>query len=650
MSAEQGSNGNLNPDDTFKILIATDIHLGFSYNKRRGQELDDSFVTFEEILQYGKEHEVDFILLGGDLFHETKPSQIAVIKCMELLRKYCLGSREIKVQFLSDPEVVFKHCTYKNVNYEDPNFNVSMPIFSIHGNHDDPSFGAVGSMDLLSVSGLVNYFGKWTDLTQVTIPPLVMKKGETHVALYGLSYINDQRLSRLIRDYKVDMLRPKEIPNCFNIFVLHQNRVQRKQYAYVPQHKLPNFLDLIIWGHEHECRITPEFISEGEYFISQPGSSIATSLCSGEAKLKHIGLLSINGMKFKMKKLRLQTVRPFAFDNLVLKDEDIPKNYTQPLSESVYNFVDNHIENVLIPNAAKQLSGHPMQPIQPLIRLRIFYSEEDEMFDVIKMAQKYCEEVANPMDMIIFRKATSYDKKSRSSLDNINDDLEDIARALCYNDEEADWNTTVQGEVKKHFTSEQNKDKLTVLTVNGLNEALNRFIDRGDNDAFENLVCHQMKKTVTYLETCDIDADGDITAQIKSFRDKRTAKAQEEEGEIRQFFNSENRTTRTAICDLFKDIESHNSSEDKTNKVPATRGKGRGTGTGTRDKGSPGGRGSAKTSNKDSLHVTTTRPSRVTKPTKKQDQTTLQTVMVTSLSQHKQSSTKVTFINDSDSD
>ena len=25
------------------------------------------------------------------------------------------------------------------VNYEDPNYNVSIPVFSIHGNHDDPA-------------------------------------------------------------------------------------------------------------------------------------------------------------------------------------------------------------------------------------------------------------------------------------------------------------------------------------------------------------------------------------------------------------------------------------------------------------------------------------------------------------------------------
>lgn len=62
-------------------------------------------------------------------------------------------------------------------------------------------------MDILSATGLVNYFGKWTDLTRVVIPPLILKKHNTHVALYGLSYINDQRLSRLYRDEKVCLLQ-----------------------------------------------------------------------------------------------------------------------------------------------------------------------------------------------------------------------------------------------------------------------------------------------------------------------------------------------------------------------------------------------------------------------------------------------------------
>jgi hypothetical protein len=45
----------------------------------------------------------------------------------------------------------------------------------------------------------------------------------------------------------------------FNIFVLHQNRVQRGQGAKnaVREDYLPPFLDLVVWGHEHECLPDP---------------------------------------------------------------------------------------------------------------------------------------------------------------------------------------------------------------------------------------------------------------------------------------------------------------------------------------------------------------------------------------------------------
>lgn len=53
---------------------------------------------------------------------------------------------------------------FGRVNYEDPNFSVGLPIFSIHGNHDDPTreggIEALAALDLLHVANLVNYFGK----------------------------------------------------------------------------------------------------------------------------------------------------------------------------------------------------------------------------------------------------------------------------------------------------------------------------------------------------------------------------------------------------------------------------------------------------------------------------------------------------------
>ena len=54
------------------------------------------------------------------------------------------------------------------VNYRDPNMNIAMPVFSIHGNHDDPSgLGGFSCLDSLHSTGLINYFGRINNLEEV---------------------------------------------------------------------------------------------------------------------------------------------------------------------------------------------------------------------------------------------------------------------------------------------------------------------------------------------------------------------------------------------------------------------------------------------------------------------------------------------------
>lgn len=44
---------------------------------------------------------------------------------------------------------------------------------------------------------------------------------------------------------------------------------------------------MVVWGHEHECLLTPVASESGKnFFVTQPGSSIATSLSEGEAEQK----------------------------------------------------------------------------------------------------------------------------------------------------------------------------------------------------------------------------------------------------------------------------------------------------------------------------------------------------------------------------
>ena len=324
---------DVDPNETLRIMIATDNHLG--YGEKYPERQNDSFITFDEILQIARDEEVDFVLLCGDLFHENRPSRNSEHNCMKILKKHVFGDRPVSVEFASDPELNFSHCdpNHRNVNYMDMNLNIALPIFSVHGNHDDPcGIGGYSSLDNLHTAGLVNYFGRVNNLKEITICPLLFKKGENRLALYGMSSVKDERLHRLFRENLVKMLKPEEeTDSWFNLFVLHQNRTKRG-YAtknYIPEHFIDDMFDLVLWGHEHECRIEPEEIHLGEgengkdrlLFISQPGSSVATSLCESEAVEKKCGILTIHKKLFKMETRTLETVRPMLFRTINLKDD-----------------------------------------------------------------------------------------------------------------------------------------------------------------------------------------------------------------------------------------------------------------------------------------------------------------------------------------
>lgn len=40
---------------------------------------DDSFVSFEEVFEIAARNNADFVLLGGDLFHDNKPSRYTIV-------------------------------------------------------------------------------------------------------------------------------------------------------------------------------------------------------------------------------------------------------------------------------------------------------------------------------------------------------------------------------------------------------------------------------------------------------------------------------------------------------------------------------------------------------------------------------------------
>ena len=78
------------------------------------------------------------LLLGGDIFHENKPTRKTMHQTFDLLREYVLGDEPVGFQIISDQREAFAD-RRGLVNYEDPNFAIGLPVFAIHGNHDDPT-------------------------------------------------------------------------------------------------------------------------------------------------------------------------------------------------------------------------------------------------------------------------------------------------------------------------------------------------------------------------------------------------------------------------------------------------------------------------------------------------------------------------------
>uniref|UniRef100_A0A8C9AKI3 Double-strand break repair protein n=1 Tax=Prolemur simus TaxID=1328070 RepID=A0A8C9AKI3_PROSS len=569
----------LDDENTFKILVATDIHLGFM--EKDAVRGNDTFVTLDEILRLAQENEVDFILLGGDLFHENKPSRKTLHTCLELLRKYCMGDRPVQFEIISDQSVNFGFSKFPWVNYQDGNLNISIPVFSIHGNHDDPTGAdALCALDILSCAGFVNHFGRSMSVEKIDISPVLLQKGSTKIALYGLGSIPDERLYRMFVNKKVTMLRPKEDENSwFNLFVIHQNRSKHGSTNFIPEQFLDDFIDLVIWGHEHECKIAPTKNEQQLFYISQPGSSVVTSLSPGEAVKKHVGLLRIKGRKMNMQKIPLQTVRQFFMEDVVLADHlDIFNPDNPKVTQAIQSFCSEKI-TVMLENAERERLGNSRQPEKPLIRLRVDYSGGFEPFSVLRFSQKFVDRVANPKDIIHFFRHREQKEKTEEEIN--------FGKLITKPSSEG---TTLRVEdlVKQYFQTAEKNVQLSLLTERGMGEAVQEFVDKEEKDAIEELVKYQLEKTQQFLKKRHIDALEDKIDEESLFKSSSEFFSHKLLFNLARALRSQSEDSASAFSadDLMSIDLAEQMANDSDDSISAPLNKGRGRGRGRR-----GGRG-----------------------------------------------------------
>ena len=202
------------------------------------------------------------------------------------------------------------------------------------------------------------------------------------------------------------------LQHVFKLTLSSPCRVAHGPKSSVPENGFDDEVDLIVWGHEHDCRIDPEPVTGKGYYISQPGSSVATSLAAGEAIPKHVGLLKIQGRAFNMEKIRLRTVRPFVFDDVVLTDieeiEGMPLDTKLKVNKYLKRRVNELIEkaNAEWDELYADDDEIPARPL-PLVRLRVEYSTGHEIGNPQRFGQDFTNKVANPRDIVQFsRKKT----------------------------------------------------------------------------------------------------------------------------------------------------------------------------------------------------------------------------------------------------
>lgn len=71
----------------------------------------------------------------------------------------------------------------------------------------------------------MNYYGRTPESDNIQVKPVLLQKGRTKLALYGLSNVRDERLFRTFRDGKAKFFRPDtQQSDWFNLMAVHQNQ------------------------------------------------------------------------------------------------------------------------------------------------------------------------------------------------------------------------------------------------------------------------------------------------------------------------------------------------------------------------------------------------------------------------------------------
>jgi hypothetical protein len=231
------------------------VHAGNLWGGGRG----NAEYTAEERKETLEERKRTGEILGGIIEEKrgiAKPRKISEIsggvdlvewhKMVRLLRDHVFGSRSI------DFEVVWEK---RRPNYACENINVGLPVWGIEGKLEAKG-GKVrekiisgencvekeeGVWPVLETEGYVNWLR-----SEIAKPltPVIIKKGETKIALYGLNY--QRNIREVLEKGGIKLLMPQKEEEVFSILVMHLDGKKEEPEDFLKL--LPKELDLVVFG------------------------------------------------------------------------------------------------------------------------------------------------------------------------------------------------------------------------------------------------------------------------------------------------------------------------------------------------------------------------------------------------------------------
>lgn len=242
---------------------------------------------------------------------------------------------------------------------------------------------------------------------------------------------------------------------------------------------------------------------------------------------RHICLLEIKGKAFNMTKIKLQTVRPFIYEEVILSQEPslhpndavgvkkfLVKRINQLITEAIAKWKDEHKD---------ELEDEDLSIPLPLIRLRVDHSGGFETLNPQRLGQEFVNKVANPNELVSFFKKRSASSKSwKTSKGDTEVDETDILAD--------DFNQIRMEDV---FTEYLKKQALDIIPEHELGEAVATYVEKDEKEAIENLIEMSLNMTrETLIKDETITTAQDIVVKAREEKSKRDEKYNKGKGPI----------------------------------------------------------------------------------------------------------------------